>query len=472
MIERWSRRLGGASAAPFSEQLGRLLRLMILSQCLPTAEFGAAVIITLVIGMADLATDTSADKFVVLRASDNAWDALAASHLISLARGILLCLTVMLLAGPLARFLGAPDAAAGLAVASLFLLLRGFSHLEIKQIQHDYRFKPDAIASVSAQGFSVLMVGLAALTLADHRAAVVAFLAEGMAYAILSHRLARTRWRLASSLASLKDALGFALPLMANGVGLATLSQADRAIISVRLGLEALALYAVVMSVAISIAAPFIRAMFTLGFSLMVRSREAGSSSQSETALLIAWGSTLAALGYAAALALSLDWLVPLLFGRQYQVDHMVHALVVGIAFVRVSRNASTVFLLAEGRGRALAISNLLGFAGLALALLLSWIWPNPAAVLLGLLIGDLLVELALRLASVRHSPARGALLRQAWFSMGLCLVVTAFQWLWQPAGPQGWLLFLAVLGMLAIIPAWRVLALFRARSAPASAAP
>jgi len=410
----WAGRASFASAGVVAEQAARLLRSIVLARLLVPSEFGTAVALGVVLGAVELASDISAEKYVVLRAADGRDRARDAAHALQLVRGVLLAALLLLASGPLAALMAVPAAQPGIAALALYPLIRGFAHLDIKQYQHDYRFLPDALATCASHGLALAVGVVAAVALADHRAIIISLLAEALLYTILSHRFAASPWRIGRDGLALRQALAFSLPLMANGVGLAAMAQADRMIVSSRFGVEALALYAVVMSVAVAIGYPAVRVLFTLGFSLRVRAASAvGDAAAALASLRIAWMCCLAALVFAGGIGLALDRLVPLLFGPAYAVTGWMHVLAVGVAYLRLARVANTVLLLAEGRSRAVAVGNLCGLLGVAAAALLCLAWPDPAAVLLGIFLGDVLVEVVLRWQASAGAPGSAALRRQ-----------------------------------------------------------
>ena len=99
------------------------------------------------------------------------------------------------------------------------------------------------------------------------------------------------------------------------------------------------------------------------------------------------------AVAYALWVALTLDVLTVLIFGRSFIVDPYVHVLITVIAFFRLQRNgAPSIFLAAISRTRELAFINLASGFGLAAAVLFVLLSPHLESMLLGILLGDILV--------------------------------------------------------------------------------
>src|SRR5262249_46593154 len=158
----------------------------------------------------------------------------------------------------------------------------------------------------------------AALWFQDERAMLVSLVVEAILYAGASH-LTASRERIASvDPAVRRAALSYGLPLMVNGLGLLVLSQLDRYIVANLFGLETLALYALVLNLALMAISPVNIVANKLGIPYLVRSRDNPIASR-QAALLVAWVMVVGGALYAMGVGLFLDWFVPLLYGAHYQ---------------------------------------------------------------------------------------------------------------------------------------------------------
>ena len=172
-----------ASAVEFSS---RFVRTAILSRLLIPSEFGTAVAITVVMGTAALITDIAIDKFVMVRSAEAR--ALAAAHLLSIVRGVLLAIALILSAPYAAAFFGVPEASTSFALVAFITLIRSFEHFRITQVQRNHDYAPRTIAQLISQIMAVVVALPAAYILHDHRAIVVSFFAEAIFYCLATHR--------------------------------------------------------------------------------------------------------------------------------------------------------------------------------------------------------------------------------------------------------------------------------------------
>jgi O-antigen/teichoic acid export membrane protein len=106
-------------------------------------------------------------------------------------------------------------------------------------------------------------------------------------------------------------------------------------------------------------------------------------------ALVFFWG--FLATSYTLFVAVTLDWLTPLIFGRNFSVGLFMHLMMMVMAFCGVAKGAPTILLLASGKTGKLALLNLSAGLGLIIAFVLIHWWPRFEVVLLGMAVGTLL---------------------------------------------------------------------------------
>jgi O-antigen/teichoic acid export membrane protein len=388
-IKIWIARTSVISIAPAVDFGTRFARTVILSRLLATDEFGVCVAITVMLGIASLVTDVAIDKFAMIEADESGGEALAAVHMLSLARGALLSLVLVAGAPATAALFNVPQFAGSFAVAALTPFVSSFVHLGIKQVQRHYDYKPETWSLVlsNVAGIGTLLVAISIF--GDHRAIVASFLMEGVIYAFISHLLVPTPYRLKANRELIRKALAFGIPLMFNGLGLALLAQFDRALVGRWFGVDMLAKYSVWLSISVVPISLVFRVFGTLSLSFILSRVSKGDFSSGDYRSLVFFFAILSVL-YSLLVALTLDWAAPAIFGPSFKVDPGVHLLLTAIVFLRLQRGgAPTNLLLATGRTRELAILNLSGGIGLGLAIAFLYWSPRFEMLLLGLMIGD-----------------------------------------------------------------------------------
>src|ERR1700730_6966017 len=405
-LKLWAGRISLAAVAPLVLFAVRFGRTFILSRLLAPGEFGIVVAITIVIGTAELATDVGLEKFILLKSAADARRALAAAHTLQIFRGLLLFAAIARLAVPIVTFFGIPRTVASFEFVALYPLVRSFAHLGIVQIQRDYDYRPAALAVTASSVTGLAVAALAAATmLPDHRVIVLAFLVDAAVYVAASHILAHAPMRIVPDREMLRQSLAYGLPLILNGVALALISQADRMVVGRFFGMEILGVYAVTLSLAVAPISPLMETVGTLGFSMLARSRDAPKR-YLESYLWLTWFFAVLAFGYAAFIGLTLDVLVPFVFGKAYAVGTDTVILISAIAFLRILRaGGPTVALLVSGATTRLMLANLTSVFGIAAAAGLAQVHPVLTSVLAGVLFGDVLTMVLLQWAAIAGIP-------------------------------------------------------------------
>lgn len=385
-------------------------RTAILSRLLLPEEFGTSVAIATTYYIASLATDLALDQFIITHADKNSAQALATVHTLSIARGFLLFAILIVAARYMANLFDVPQFADSFAVVALCPLISSFSHMSIKQIRRTFKFAPDVTAQIVAQLSALGAVFACAYYFRDHRAILASFLTEAVVYTVLSHGLARSAYRVRADGQMLRTVSHFSVPLMVNGIGLAALAQLDRVLVGSWLGVETLGRYVVIFSLGLYPIAFFFRVIGPLASASLIAQRDVSSRDTQYSFLL--FGSETMSVAYALFVALTLDWLVPLLFGQSFHVSRRTHLLVMLIGFFRLLRGgAPTSFLLVMRKTKALAVLNLISGLGIVCAFWLVHYWPSIGSVLFGLLAGEVIALILL----FGISPARPRQLGVSW---------------------------------------------------------
>jgi len=389
-IKVWIARSSILSIAPAAEFASRFLRTVILSRVLVPEEFGSAVAITVMLGLAGLVTDVSLDKFTMVSEGGDS-QTLPAVHVLSIARGALVALVLAVTGPATAALFGVPQFAGSFIIAASIPFISSFSHLGIKQVQRRYVYLPDALATAFANLAALLILIPALFVFHDHRAIVASFMVEATVYVVASHVLAREPYLIRSNNAILRAALKFGFPLLVNGIGLAVITQMDRALVGHWFGVDTLAIYAVILSISITPVSLILRVFGTASLSYLISAKRTDPNGVRNYHLLVFFFG-LVATSYMLFVATTSDALTPLIFGRKYTVGLNVHILISMIVFLRIQcAGAPTNLLLATGRTRELAIINLSRAFGLGCAIVFVLLVPDFSLMLLGFLIGDVI---------------------------------------------------------------------------------
>jgi O-antigen/teichoic acid export membrane protein len=447
-LKIWMTRSLVVSVAPVIIFGSRLVRNVILSRLLIPHEFGAAMAISVVLGLAGLVTDVGLDRFVMVNRSARA---MSAAHILFVLRAALLAIILVGIAPLIAALFGVPELAGSFALAALVPFFGGFMHLGIARIQINYNYGPESIAQLVANVVAIVAVFIAAIVLHDHRAIIAGFVVESLTYVVLSHVLAGTPYRLRADIATVRAALSFGLPLALNGVALATISQVDRVMVGHWFGVATLGIYAVILNIAVVPVSLILRTFGALGLSYLLSAKKDSPANSDDYQILVFVYSTLALL-YAFFVILTLDVVTPLIFGSTFGVAPTVHVLIAVMVFLRLQRGgAPTIFLLRNGQTKELALMNLPASFGLVFALGFVLLWHHIESIVLGVVIGDFLVLLLFFvIAPSARAVSRGPVLIDFAIAFAVLAIIVGTFLLWPEANWQARGLVLVV-GLLVI---------------------
>ena len=307
----------------------------------------------------------------------------------------------------IAASFGVPQTSWSFALAGLVPIIASAGHLGIKTVQRNYEYTPEALTILISSVVSIICLAGSIYVLGDHRAILVSYLGESVAYLIASHALAPGPYRLSAHRTMIIKALLFGAPLVINGIGLALLAQFDRVLVGYWLGVDKLATYAVILNISVTPISLLLRVFGTMSLSFLLSQENTAGSSERYYSLTFLFA-VLAAL-YSLFVALTLDWATPLVFGQSFHVSPYVHLLITAIVFVRLQRGgAATSVLLAIGRTRELAALSLSGGVGLVIACVFLYWSPRFEMVFSGILIGELISFFLLLAVTSRTIKARG----------------------------------------------------------------
>ena len=255
----------------------------------------------------------------------------------------------------IAASFGVPQIATSFAFIAIIPFIQSFSHLGIRQVEGTYDYFPQMLALVSSQLAAPIVLIAAVYIFRDHRAVIVSLVTECAVYMIASHMLARAPYRLQADRMTICALLAFGIPLMINGLGLAMVSQLDRAFIGSWFDVSTLALYAVILSmstVPISLI-DRVFGMMTLSY-LVSKSRDIYTNPESY--LIFVFLFSVLGTVYSLFIAISLDVITPLIFGSNFVITPTAHVLMNFSESIYCAAN--------NGRTNRIAIRN----------------WPNSGA--------------------------------------------------------------------------------------------
>jgi O-antigen/teichoic acid export membrane protein len=353
----------------------------------------------------DAIIDIGLDRFVMINTGPKRAAAVLAAQQIAFARGLIAMMLILVSAPALGSVFGAGAHVELLRWLAPLPLVRSLANLRVKQVLQEYRNGPEMVAASASQVAALLALFPALAFFEDERAMVASLYVDSIVYVGATWAvLPRERVTVMDS-SLRRDALIYGLPLIVNGAGLLVVSQADKLLIGNLFGLKTLALYSLVVNLALMPLAPLDAVLQNLSIAFLSKHEDIdGSSSRS---LVVSWMFTVVASAYATCIALLLDVFVPLFYGARYSAAPEVKVLVALLAFSRFSRQGPTAVLLAAGWTGRLAAANLVAGIGLVIGYVFGLLVGILPAVLAGIVAGDAVATLFIFFQIRRRLPAK-----------------------------------------------------------------
>lgn len=219
-----------------------LLRTGILARILVPAQFGVFGLVTLVIALFEISTETGINT-VLIQEDEDIKPFINTAWVISIFRGILIFLLVCLLALPLANFFSSPQATKFLLLASLVPLIRGFINPSIIKFQKELEFRKEFNLRFSILLMESLVAIFLALRTRSVASLIFALLVGAGLEVFLSFVFCQPRPHFAWEAQRARKIIAQGKWVTLTGIFLYLVDQGDDAVVGKILGMESLGLY-------------------------------------------------------------------------------------------------------------------------------------------------------------------------------------------------------------------------------------
>jgi O-antigen/teichoic acid export membrane protein len=408
---------GAVVAIGLVAELGaQFARTALLARWLGATEFGIVVSLSTLAALVEMLSFIGIDRYLVYSTDGGSREALGVAHVLGLARGVVSAAIVAVLAWPTAAAMGESSFAFSFVIIALGPLLRGASHLGTVQMQRSGRFWPTAASNTGGAVLGLLTAAVAAMIAPDYRAILWGLSAQAAGSLVLSHLLADgVPFAICFDRDRVREALRFGLPLLVNGFALAAAYQLDRMAVGAWLGISALGIYGLSITLLFQPVALLAR----LGTSIMQPPMSAAWHTDRATAFP-SWVRQLARYsgvfgGAAAAVTVCLG--APTLrfvFGSSFTTSDVFFVLMAGAVLARLQRYALNLVGLAMGRTSDMMMSNIGGAMALPVMIGSFYISHDVISAAFATLLGELLAiaiieaKLSWRCGSANHAMRQG----------------------------------------------------------------
>ncbi|MBI1220929.1 MAG: oligosaccharide flippase family protein [Rhodobacteraceae bacterium] len=219
------------------------LRNLLVARLIGVADYGIASTFLLSMSIVEMMSALGIQQQLILRKDGDDADLQAALQGVQALRAVLNAGALLLLAGPIAAFLGVPQVTWAYRLLALMPLFNGLQHLDTIRQARRMVYLPGIISNVLPVALSVLCVWPLAMLTGDYRVLLFAMLIQGAAALVGTHLLAARRYRLRFDRAVMRESLRFGWPLMLDGVILFAVFNGEKLIVGHQLGMAALALF-------------------------------------------------------------------------------------------------------------------------------------------------------------------------------------------------------------------------------------
>lgn len=344
-----------------------LMRNVLLARLLGPEQMGLAVMLAIALRCLEMVSYLAVDRLLVQAREGNTARFQASAHGLEVIRGILSGMLLAALAYPAARGFGYPEMAWSFAALGMVPALRGFLHLDYRRLQRRLRFGPTLKVESTASVAGLVAVWPALQWTGDFSALLWVSLVQALVQVLMSHAVARRRYRIRMDRGHAERMLRFGLPLLLNNLVMFGVFQGDRLVVALAVSPAELARYALALQLGLLPTLVLARGSLSLLLPILARvqdNRREFARHYRRSLLLLAIAATV----FTAVYTWGGNHVIALLFGNDFTVAPVVLSFLGCALALRIFRIGPGTAALALGDSRTLMLANLWRIGGLLLA--------------------------------------------------------------------------------------------------------
>ncbi|MFN4157372.1 MAG: oligosaccharide flippase family protein [Gemmobacter sp.] len=344
-----------------------LARNLAVASLIPVPDYGIAATFAVVTAIIEMATAFGLQQQII-QAKDGDDPALQAGlQGFQLVRGVIASVMLFVIASPMAAFLRVPEVTWAYQLMAVTPMLNALQHFDMHRLTRKGRFGPMILSGTLPAALSLAAIWPLAVWLGDFRVMLYAIIAQAVATAILSHLTAERRYRASLDRAVIRRGLGFGWPLMLNNILLFGVFNGDKLIIGRELGLEALAIFAMGLTLTLPPTLVLTRSMQNIFLPALSRAQgDADRFRRLAAATLQA--TALMGLALATGIFFVGEWLIDGLFAEKYAALLPLLGWLALVQALRMIKAGPATVALAVGETRNAMFTNVPRVALLAVA--------------------------------------------------------------------------------------------------------
>jgi len=383
-----------------------LVRNVIIARLISPEDFGIAATFVITVSLFEMISNLAVDRLLVQASDGDEPRFLATAHLFQTLRGLLNAGMIFGLAWPISHLFSVPDARWAFQCLAIVPLVRGFTHLDIKRLHRQLRFKRDVVAETVPQIILVVVVWPIGRWFGDYSAMLWLLLGQAIVSTVMSHLLSLCPYRWALDRAYLYRIGTFGWPLLINGLLMFGIFQGDKIIVGTFYSMTALGMFAVAFTATMMPTLIMVRISSAVCLPVLSSVKDVEPAFQHRFKLanqMLA----LVAITIASALIVGGQGLIDLVFGAKYAGAGLLIGWLAVMQMFRMVRAAPSLAAIARGDTRTMMLSNIVRSGAIGMMLVVAVSGTNIVWIAIFATLGEVAATIfaARRMRMLHHVP-------------------------------------------------------------------
>ncbi len=349
----------GGSQLAFGQMAGQacsFLRNIIIARLISPSDFGIAATFAMTLSLMEMISNVAAEMQLIQSPDGDNPRLQATAQFMKVSRGFINGAILLILAVPMSRLFGVPQAKWAFACLAIFPLAGGFTHLDMFRMQREMKFMPSIWVTAGSNVLVTLVTVPLAYWLRNYSVMLWVLVLQAVSTAVGSHLVADRHYTWTWNKEDAKKILSFGWPLLVNGLLMYAIFEGDRLVIGSakrlfphsQFTLTDLGIYSVAFS--LTMAPTMLVANVATSLFLPILSRTQDEQREfDERYLFTSQIISLVAIGITIPFILAGGWVVTLLYGRKYAAAAGFIGWLAAMWGIRIFRIAPTVAAIAKG---------------------------------------------------------------------------------------------------------------------------
>lgn len=359
-----------------------LTRNLLIARLIPIEDYGIAATFAIVMAIVEMASFLGLHQQIVQARDGDAPRFQAALQGLQVLRGLFASVLMFLMADVIARFLGIPEVAWAYQLQAIFPLLNALQHFDIHRMNRQMRFGPLLLTNTVPTILSVVTVWPLAEIYGDYRVMLYAQMIHMILIVIVSHLVAERPYRIVFDRGIMARSLTFGWPLLVNGLLMFFVFQGDKLIVGRELGMEALAIFAMGMTLTLTPTLVISRSAQNL-FLPRLSQPDLDDRQWKHRGILAVEAVLAMTLVFVLATALAGPWIVTIVLGEGYGELATLLIWLAAMQAIRIFKVGPSIIAMSRARTDNDMYANLVRIAALPIA----WYYATQSDDLIGLIL-------------------------------------------------------------------------------------